>query len=404
MYVDNDVEHEIIHIMKYDFDTPIERYGTNSAKWDGADRALGGEGLLPMWVADMDFRAPEPILAAARRVVDLGVFGYGYTPPSYNEAVSAWMRRRHGWEVWPEWIVFTPGVVPALNFAVQAFTAPGEGVLVQTPVYYPFFQAITNNQRRIVDSPMVLRGGRFTLDPDGLEKKITPQTRLLLLCSPQNPTGRVWSPEELAEVGEVCLRHNVIIFSDEVHQDIVFPGRRHLPFPMLGERFARSCLVGTGASKTFNLAGLQMSSIIIPDEALRKQFKEAVTRSAQTFPNIFAISVCETAYRQGEEWLEELLVYLAGNLAFLREYLRLSLPAIRLLEPEATYLVLLDCRGLGLPPERLKTFMRREARVGTEDCTIFGMQEVGFERMNIACPRSQLKAALDRITAALNRL
>jgi cysteine-S-conjugate beta-lyase len=295
-------------------------------------------------------------------------------------------------------------VVPALNFAVQAFTEPDDGVLVQTPVYYPFFNAITNNRRLIVDSPMVLEDGRFNFDLADLEARITPRTRLLLLCSPHNPAGRIWRPEELKAIGDVCVRHNVVIFSDEVHQDIVYPGYRHTTLPLVGETYAQSCLVGTSVSKTFNLAGLQLSSIIIPNEGIRKKFRESVSRCALTYPNIFAISVCEAAYRYGEEWLEQLMVYLAGNLSFLRDYLHDRLPAIRLIEPEATYLALLDCRGLGLPPDRLKTFMRAEARVGTEECTVFGMKGIGFERMNIACPRSQLKSALDRIAAAVLRI
>jgi cystathionine beta-lyase len=389
--------------MKYDFDAAINRYGTNSAKWDAADRALGGKGLIPMWVADMDFRAPESIINAARKVVDLGIFGYGHTPPSFNEAVCDWMRRRHGWDVKAEWVVFSPGVVPALNFAVQAFTKPGDGVMVQTPVYFPFFSAISNNQRQIVDSPMVIKNDRFSFDLADLEARITPRTRLLLLCSPHNPVGRIWSPEELRGIGDVCRRHNIIVFSDEVHQDIVYPGYRHTSYPMIGEAYAQSCLVGTSVSKTFNLAGLQLSSIIIPNDSIRKKFKDSVSRCAISYPNIFAISICEAAYREGEEWLAELIRYLTGNLAFLREYLRANLPSITMIEPEATYLVLLDCRGLGLPTERLKTFMRQEAGVGTEECTIFGMKEAGFERMNIACPRSQLKAALDRITVAVER-
>lgn len=390
--------------MVYDFDSPVNRYGTNSAKWDGADKALGGKGLIPMWVADMDFRAPGPVIAAAQKVVDTGIFGYGYTPATFNEAVCEWMRRRHGWAVKPEWIVFTPGVVPALHYAVQAFSNPGDGILVQTPVYYPFFNAITHNQRQIVDSPMSLRNGRFTFDVADLEAKITSRTRMLLLCSPHNPVGRLWSHQELKAISEVCLKHNVIVFSDEVHEDIVYPGNRHMTYPLIGDEQSRNCLVGTSVSKTFNLAGLQMSSIIIPDETIRKKFRESVLRSAVTHPNVFAISICEAAYRHGEAWLDELIAYLAGNLVFLREYLKANLPAIRMIEPEATYLVLLDCRGLGLPPERLKRFMREEARVGTEECTIFGMKEIGYERMNIACPRSQLKAALDRTTAAVGRI
>jgi cystathionine beta-lyase len=390
--------------MKYDFDTPVSRYGTNSAKWDAADRALGGKGLIPMWVADMDFRAPESIISAARKVVDIGIFGYGHTPPSFNEAVCDWMHRRHGWDIKPEWIVFSPGVVPALNFAVQAFTSPGDEVMVQTPVYFPFFSAISNNLRKIIDSPMELVNGRFRFNIAELEAKITSRTRLLLLCSPHNPAGRVWSPDELIEIGELCRRNNIIIFSDEVHHDIVYPGNCHTVFPLIGEDYSQSCLVGTSVSKTFNLAGLQLSSIIVPNENLRKTFRESLSRCAVSYPNIFAINICEAAYRQGEDWLDQLIQYLSGNLSYLREYLSTRLPSIRMIEPEATYLVLLDCRGLGLPPERLKKFMRAEAGVGTEECTVFGMKEVGFERMNIACPRSQLTLALDRIADAVGRI
>lgn len=390
--------------MKYDFDSVVNRRNTNSIKWDFAEETFSVKGILPMWVADMDFRAPEPVIAAVRKAAEHGIFGYSGMRESYYEAVIGWMRKRHNWHIQREWIVFSPGVVAALHVLVKAFTEPGDQVVVQTPVYYPFFNAIRSNGCELLDNPLRLEENQYVMDLADLEAKINARTKMIILCSPHNPISRVWRQEELRELGELCLENNIIIVSDEVHEDIVYKGFKHVPFPLVAEGFADRTIVCTGASKTFNLPGLQTSNIIIPDPKLRECFCETIKRCGIHFPNLFGIAATEAAYRHGEEWIEQLLEYLQGNIAFLTGYIKDRMPGLRVIQPQGTYLLWLDFRGCGVDPARLSYFVCHDAKVGLQPGTLFGAREAGFERMNIACPRPTLAEGLARIEEALRRL
>ena len=389
---------------KYDFDTIIDRNNTNSIKWDYCERYLSCKDLWPMWVADMDFRVPDEITDAMQRVLDRGIFGYSGVPQSYYDVVIAWMQKRHNWQVNKEWIAFSPGVIPAIHLLVQAFSSPGDQVILQTPVYYPFFDAVKCNGREVLDNPLRLEKGQYYMDLADLESKISTRTKMVILCNPQNPVSRVWKEEELRRLGELCLKHNILVIADEIHGDIVYSGFRHIPFASLSQEFANNCVVCTAASKTFNLPGLQTSNIIIPNPELKKRFTEKLRACGLQSPNMFGIAATEAAYLYGEPWLTQLLEYLEGNINFLIDYAAGNIPGLKVIQPQGTYLAWLDFRGCGIPQERLINFAREEAKVGLEPGFIFGCKEQGFERMNMACPRSTLAEGLSRIAKAVKAL
>jgi cystathionine beta-lyase len=346
----------------------------------------------------------EPIISALKETSEHGIFGYSELTDSYYDAVVDWTGRRHGWSIVKEWVAFSPGVVPAIHVLIEAFTSPGDQVIVQTPAYPPFFSAIKVTDREILENPLRLSGGQYVMDLDDLERKIGPRTRMLLLCSPHNPVGRVWSREELLELGKLCLRHGILIVSDEIHQDIVYSGFKHIPLPLVSEAFADRTIVCTSVSKTFNLAGLQMSNVIISNAELRKRFIRSMQKCGIYSPNSFGILAAQAAYRCGESWLEQLLEYLQGNINFLTQYLAERMSFIRLIPPQGTYVMWLDFRGCGIEADRLKDFVRKEAKVGLQPGAVFGCREEGFERMNIACPRATLKEGLCRIEQAFAQL
>jgi cysteine-S-conjugate beta-lyase len=401
----------------YNFDQEIDRRGTHSTKWgvvkqDGRfvpleDAPQFGDGprLLPMWVADMDFQVPQAVIDALTARAQHGIFGYGWPGDAYRQAVIDWMHRRHGWPVQSEWIVPTPGVVPALNMLVRTFVAPGQRVIIQPPVYYPFYTAIANNQAELARNPLLLTDGRYGMDFAGLEALARePDVVMLILSSPHNPVGRVWTPDELRRLGEICLAHDVLMVADEIHGDLIYPGRRFIPYATLGEAFAQNAIVCTAPSKTFNLAGLATSNIIIPNPELRVRFERTLNSNGLYGVNTFGMVALEAAYKDGEEWLAQVMDYVAGNFRFLRDYVAEHLPQIDVVEPEGTYLVWLDCRRLGLDKAALERLMLHEARVFLDEGYIFGPEGEGFERINIACPRSILVEALERIKKAVNKL
>ena len=402
--------------MKYDFDQEINRKATHSAKWGviqdpanpsrwiATDDYFGEDRMLPMWVADMDFPAPQPVVEALMRRAQHGIYGYTVRPASYDAAVTAWMKRRHGWEIDPAWILCTPGVVPAINLLVRTFTPPGGKVLVQRPVYYPFFSAIQNNGAEIVSSSLILKNGRYEMDFDDFARRAAdPAVTLFVLCSPHNPVGRVWTRDELMRVGEICLEHGVLVVADEIHADLIYRGVVFTPFATLGEALAQNTVVCTAPSKTFNLAGLHTSNLIIPNPSLRRRFQQTLNSCGMgKWANPFGIEACEVAYREGEEWLMQAMAYIEANLDFLQAYVADHLPGIRLIRPEGTYLVWLDCRGLGLDNLSLKRLMMERARLFLDEGYIFGPEGDGFERINIACPRSILAEALERIRKAIS--
>lgn len=397
--------------MKYDFDQVIERTGSDSAKWN-VKNVFGSEDILPMWVADMDFPIARPVTEAIHKRAEHEVYGYAFARPSLIEAIVSRMQRKYGWKIDPEWIVFTPGVVPALNVAIRAFTHPGDEVIIQDPVYHPFWSSIEQSGCCIASNPLKLVDGRYEFDLDDLEKKFAPKegmrrgpsrVRMMILCNPHNPIARVWTREELTAVGNTILGHDAVMVADEVHCEILFRGQKHIPFATISKEFEQNCVVCQAGSKTFNLAGLGASTIIIPNPRLRKAFNSA-RAGILPQPDVFGLVALEAAYRDGDDWLEQVLAYLQGNLDFLKEYIGKRIPQISVIEPEGTYLLWLDCRRLNMDSLALRAFFREKARVGLDDGYIFGNGGAGFERMNIACPRSTLEEALKRIESAVRNL
>jgi cysteine-S-conjugate beta-lyase len=387
----------------YHFDEIIPREGTHAVKYDLRAKIFGTEDVIPLWVADMDFRTPDFVVAAIRRRSLHEIYGYTFIPESFYESLQSWMKGRHGWDIRREWILYCPGVVPSLVVALLSFTSPGEGALLQPPVYYPFFSVITNNGRMPIENPLELRSGRLCMNEDHLAACLNERVKLMILCSPHNPGGTVWKREELARLGELCLKNKTVIVSDEIHADLVFPGHKHCPTASLGEEMAQNTVTLISPTKTFNIAGLSASVAIIPNPTLFDRFKETLENLHWTIPNIFAITAFEAAYRGGEGWLEELLAYLEGNLNQVMDFVAREIPDIKPIRPEGTYLVWLDCRELGMTPEALKALMIGRARVGLNGGTMFGTGGEGFQRLNIACPRSVLNEALMRIAGAVRK-
>jgi len=391
--------------MKYNFDEVIDRTNYHSVKWDELETRFGAKDVLPMWVADMEFRSPKPVIEAIKKAAGHGIYGYTSRPDSYYQAIIQWMERRHHWRVKKDWLAFSPGVVPALSFMIRAFTQPGDKVVVQPPVYYPFFKVIENSGCHVVNNPLKLANKKYFMDYDDLERKIDdPRVKLLILCSPHNPVGRVWQKEELIILGEICLEHNIIVVSDEIHADFLFEGNKHIPFASISPAFAHHSITCTAPSKTFNLAGLQTSTIIIPNKKYYKIYENILDGFALDENNVFGLVALEAAYRHGEEWLEQLLPYLNENLEFLMKYFSERIPKIKVIKPEGTYLIWLDCRQLGLNSKDLNNFMIKKAKVALDDGYWFGAEEKGFMRINIACPRSFLEEGLKRIERAVNSM
>ncbi|SDE36719.1 MalY/PatB family protein [Sporomusa acidovorans] len=391
--------------MKYDFDQPVNRLNTASLKWDGAYVFLGeqAKGALPMWVADMDFRSPQEVIDELKKRVEHGIFGYPMCTQSYYDAVIGWMKRRFNWTIKQENIHYAPGIIPALNYLVQVFTEEGDCIAIQSPVYYPFTNSIVNNNRRVVLNCLKFEDGRYTMDYEDLEQKLsTNKVKLLILCSPHNPVGRVWSKEELTKLGEICFKHGVLVVSDEIHADLTLKGVRNTAFASISEEFAQNAIVCTAASKTFNLAGLQTANIIIPNKELGLKYNNYMKKLHLLKPNIFGQMATEVAYNYGAEWLEQLKDYLQGNLEYLTSYIDSNINKIKVIKPEGTYLVWLDCRELNMKGEELKAFMLQNAKVALDDGYLFGPGGEYFTRMNIGCNRKTLKEALMRIEWAVN--
>lgn len=385
----------------YDFDKIVDRRGTSCLKYDFQVERRGRDDLLPLWVADMDFALPENILDDIKKRVSHGIFGYTDPKREYFDSVIGWFYSHFGWEGKPEWITVTPGVVVAISVAVRALTKEGEGVLIQQPVYYPFSEAILLNKRKLVNNQLVYENGKYSIDFDDFEKKIVDENvKLFILCSPHNPVGRVWTEEELRKMGEICLKHNVIIVSDEIHCDFTYEGHKHTVFPSLGEEFENNVVFCTAPSKTFNIAGLHVSNIFIPNPEIRKKFKSELESFGFSQPNVLGLTACQSVYSKGEEWYTNLKEYIAGNLDFAREYLAKNMPKIQLVEPDGTYLIWLDCEKLGLSVEELESFVEDKAKLWVDFGKIFGKESGQFIRLNIACPRKTLRQALEQLRAA----
>ena len=395
----------------YNFDKIINRKGTNCLKYDYAVERGKPADVLPLWVADMDFTVSEEITKSLHAAVDHGIYGYTQPKDAYYNPITNWMEKNHNWKTKREWIMKTPGVVFALGAAVKAFTKPGDAVLIQNPVYYPFTNIIRDNDRRVIDNTLVYEKrvtegkSQYSIDYEDFERKIVQEhIKLFILCNPHNPVGRVWTREELQYLGEICLRHHVIVVSDEIHNDFVYPGFEHTVFANVDPRFAEFTVTCTAPSKTFNLAGLQISNIFISNETLREAFQKEIDKTGYDEPNALGAVACEAAYRGGQEWLDQLRAYLLENLNFLRAYLQEKIPQIHLVEPEGTYLVWLDCSELGISGKELDQFIVEKAGLWLDVGAMFGPSGADFQRVNIACPRATLELALDKLKAAVDNL
>ena len=387
----------------YDFDSEINRSGTASLKYDGRRNMFGTGDVIPLWVADMDFAAPPAVTQALTQRAAHPVYGYTLFPDSLYQSLIDWLWRRHGWEIRREWIMMCPGVVPSLHAAVMAFAEPDEKVIVQPPVYFPFFSAVTSTGRQLVHSPLRLQNGRYEIDFDQLEQCAL-TARLLLLCSPHNPVGRVWNEQELEHILRIAEKHDLVVFSDDIHADLVYPGNRHYMLAALAEGSAR-IVTAVAPSKTFNIPGLNLSALIVPDPDSRAALARVFDTMHISASNPFSIAAFEAAYRHGDAWLDALLAYLRETRDFVAGYLAAHLPEIRLLEPEGTYLLWLDCRSLkadlGIDDAQLRQFFVHEAGVGMSPGTLFGDTGAGFMRMNIGAPRHVIRTALENIRKAI---
>lgn len=381
--------------MKYNFDEIVSRRHTCSYKWDSAPS--GEKEVLPLWVADMDFRTAPVIVEALERRVRHGIFGYVRVPDAYYESVARWFARRHGWKMETDWIIYTSGVVPAISAVIKALTVPGDGVVVQTPVYNCFFSSIRNNGCRVVPNPLIYENRTYRIDFEDLDRKTAdPGVRLLLLCNPHNPAGRVWTREELVRIGEICQKNGVRVIADEIHCELVFPGHEYVPFASTGENQLRNSVTCVSPSKAFNLAGLQIASIISCDRAVRERIDRAININEVCDVNPFGVEATIAAYEGGEDWLLQLLDYLKGNYDLLCDFFKTYLPQIPVTSLEGTYLVWTDCRAFHLPSDVLQTLLLEETGLWLNSGTLYGAEGEGFLRWNIACPRVVLHDALTR--------
>ena len=391
--------------MNYDFDRVVDRRNTNSLKYDFAVEQGLPEDVLPLWVADMDFPVAEPIREAMQRVLDRGIFGYSDAKEDYVQAVTGWFRDRFQWEPDPAWLVRTPGVVFALATAVRALTEPGDHILIQPPVYYPFFSVVRGNGRVVEENRLLYDDGRYSVDFEDFERRIREnQVRMFILCSPHNPVCRVWTREELRKMGEICARYGVIVVSDEIHCDFTLPGHPHTVFLNACPELTDQTVICTAPSKTFNLAGLQASNIWIPNKDLRGRFQKEIRHGGGGNLNLMGITACQAAYEGGGEWLDQCKEYLRGNLDFVREFLKERIPSIRLVEPEGTYFAWMDCSGLGLDRKALEDLVVQKARLWLDGGHLFGGDADLFQRVVLACPRATLREGMERLERAVNSL
>lgn len=391
--------------MSIDFDRPIPRIGTHSAKWDSLEARFGvsPHGTLPMWVADMEFAAPDAVNNALREVVDLGVHGYYGDPASYHAAIQGWMKRRHGWAIETDWILTTAGIVNGVNLAIQAFCRPGDGVIIQEPIYHPFAPSIRNNGCHIVGNLMRYENGRYEMDLEALAAQVDAKTRMMLLCSPHNPTGRVWTRKELTALAEFCIERDIIIIADEIHHDLVFDGP-HTVLATISEEIAANTITFTSSSKTFNLAGGHTGNAIISDPLLRRRMHRQMERCGMLASNRFGYIMAEAAYNEGDEWLEALLIYLKGNRDYLDKRVAEDLPGVTSVKLDATYLSWLDFSGTGMPEKEVISRFQGKAKVICNHGSSFGPGGNGFMRMNFACPRSMVEEGMDRLAEAFSDL
>jgi len=394
--------------MKYDFDRLIDRDSSFSLKW--SKQALqkffktDDDDLLSLWVADMDFQCPQPVIDAIKKRANEEIYGYNWHETStYYDSVIGWMHRKHGWNVDPNWIIYSPGIVPAIYMMIQTFSNIGDKIIIQSPVYYPFFSAITNNGRYVLINQLHYENKRYKFDFEDFEEKAKdPLAKIFILCSPHNPVGRIWTQQELKRIGEICLENDIMIIADEIHHDLILPGFQHTLFSTISEEFEQNTIMCTAPSKTFNMAGLQISNIIIPNEKIRESFNHTILhKNGIHVPNTFGIVAMIAAYNEGSDWLEQVLHYINNNFNYLKEFIETELPSVKFIDPEGTYLAWLDFNSLNFSDEELKNLMLKKAKVVFDDGTMFGPGGSGFERINVACPKSILENCMKRIINTL---
>lgn len=390
--------------MKYNFNEVINRKNTNSLKHDFTNEYGKPDDILPMWVADMDFQTAPCIVEKIKECAEQNIYGYTEVKIDYFEAIAAWYRKYFAWDVQSGWLVKTPSVIFALSTAIRAYTKEGEGVLIQQPVYYPFASCVMDNRRKLVNNSLVLKDGHYEINFEEFEEKIINENvKLFLLCSPHNPVGRVWKEWELRRIGEICLKYNVMVVSDEIHSDFIRKGFQHFVFANLDERFANITVTCTSPSKTFNIAGLQTANVFISNRKRKREFISVLKETGYHELNLFGSAACQAAYEGGREWIEQLLEYLEDNLTFVREYLKTNISEVTLIEPEGTYLVWLDFRKLNMSEKERERRISEEGKLWLDTGTMFGECGKGFERINIACPRSILEEALRRLEKVIHK-
>nr|WP_074349540.1 MalY/PatB family protein [Proteiniborus sp. DW1] len=386
--------------MRYDFETLVDRTDTGSAKWELIKEwnPNASKGVVPFSVADMELKNPPEIVKGLQEYLDSAILGYTIPTESYYNAVCGWMKKRHNWDIRPEWIVNTPGVVTAFFAGIKTLTEPGDGIIVMSPVYYPFYHAIERNDRNIVKNPLISTGTSYKINYEDLEEKAKdPKNKVLLFCSPHNPTGRVWTKEELEKVADICLRNNVFIISDEIHNDLIMPGHKHTVFATISEEVKNNMIVCTAPSKTFNIAGLQNSNIIIPNQNIRERYNKVLESNAIGLVNMIGLKACEIAYTQCEDWLEQLIELIYHNHLELKKYIQENIPQIKVYDLEGTYLQWLDFNAFGLSNEQLEELMHKKAELYFDEGYVFGEEGSGFERWNIACPTQVMMEGLERL-------
>lgn len=390
-------------MMRYNFDEVIDRRHTDSVKWNGAYN--DDPEMIKMWVADMDFRILPEITAALKHRIEEGIFGYGMIPDSYYQAVVNYMARRHHFTIEKDWITLMPGVVSAIKLCINALTQKDDAILIMPPVYYPFKDSIIAGKRQCICCPLSYVDDHYELDLEAFEQAIiSHDVKMLIFCNPHNPIGKVWTRAEIEAIGRICQKHHVLVLSDEIHMDFVYQPHVHVPFYNVDESFKAFTIIATSASKTFNLAGLQCSNIIIADPDLRKQFQAAQNAMGFYSLNVLAPIATQTAYEAGDAWVDEMLIYVEGNIRFMQDYLQKYIPRLKMADPQGLYLVWVDCRDLNLTAKEQELFMLQKAHLWLDEGLMFGAEGAGFERFNLACPRATLKQALDQLRAAVDTL
>ncbi len=387
----------------FDFDSPINRLGTNSFKYEFREKYFKNPDVIPLWVADMDFASPPAITKAIKERIEHPVYGYTVRNSSFNTSIKNWLHTRHNWDIETSWIEFSPGVVSGLSLSVLAYTKPGDGIIIQPPVYPPFFSVVKDNDRKLAYNPLLLDDGKYNINFKELEQLASkPENKMLILCSPHNPVGRLWNKDELSRLGEICIKNDVLVISDEIHSDLALFGNRHIPFASINESFANNSVTFMAPSKTFNIAGFSTSYIVCENRELRKKYQKVLHSLHLYTGHLLGGVVLESAYNHGAEWLDELTSYLEGNITFVEEFITTRLPWITFTKPEATYLLWLDFRKTGWKQDKITSFLYKHANVGMNDGTLFGEEGRGFMRMNIGSPRSVLNTALINIEKAFN--